>query len=295
MRKRSKARRGLTIFFVVLCLLAAVLELARDKIPFSGVLRAQFIPLYMWCVAGASLVSRLLMREPIGDISFRWRSKRIAYAMAVATAFPLVVGFGAFGFAWAAGLSHFVPNTIPGHEMRIPIAGAPVTRFWEFLLVSVSIGALSLCKSAAGEEIGWRGYMLTRLIRAGFPAPIFLSGLIWALWHLPLILCRQYSSIAVSPLPIAIFCANITAAGYVFAWLRLYSRSIWPCIWGHGVWNAVVLGPFAVVTTGGGIWVGEGGVLTTVAVILFAWGLYLASPVRTKLRQQGEPALVEAR
>ena len=40
----------------------------------------------------------------------------------------------------------------------------------------------------AGEEIGWHGYMLTRLVDAGMAKPILTSGLIWGLWHVPLIL-----------------------------------------------------------------------------------------------------------
>jgi membrane protease YdiL (CAAX protease family) len=31
----------------------------------------------------------------------------------------------------------------------------------------------------SGEEIGWRGYMLTRLIDAGVPRPVLASGAIW--------------------------------------------------------------------------------------------------------------------
>jgi hypothetical protein len=42
--------------------------------------------------------------------------------------------------------------------------------------------------TAAGEEIGWRGYMLTRLVDAGIPRPVLASGLIWGLWHVPVVL-----------------------------------------------------------------------------------------------------------
>jgi uncharacterized protein len=43
------------------------------------------------------------------------------------------------------------------------------------------------CVSAAGEEIGWRGYMLTRLTEGGIRYPVLASGVIWGLWHVPLI------------------------------------------------------------------------------------------------------------
>ena len=38
----------------------------------------------------------------------------------------------------------------------------------------------------AGEEIGWRGFLLPRLTaRAGLPAASVIVGVIWAAWHLP--------------------------------------------------------------------------------------------------------------
>jgi hypothetical protein len=46
------------------------------------------------------------------------------------------------------------------------------------LLVLFTIGGVLSCKSAAGEEVGSRGYMLTRLGAAGIPAPILVSGII---------------------------------------------------------------------------------------------------------------------
>jgi membrane protease YdiL (CAAX protease family) len=135
-------------------------------------------------------------------------------------------------------------------------------------------GALATVKYAAGEEIGWRGYMLTRLVDSGIKAPILISGLVWGLWHAPLILSGQYASGPHPILSVCLFLAGIVAAGYVFAWLRLSSGSIWPCIWGHSTWNAVIQGAFDRSTSGRTLWVGESGALTAAALIGFAIVLY---------------------
>jgi len=71
--------------------------------------------------------------------------------------------------------------------------------------------------------------------------------------------------------------------GYIFAWLRLSSGSIWPCIWAHGVWNAVIQGPFDMSTRGDSVWVGESGTLTVIVVIAFALVLYRVWPLKAKI------------
>jgi len=112
------------------------------------------------------------------------------------------------------------------------------------------VGAVDLTRYAAGEEIGWRGYMLTRLIDADVPAPILVSGIVWAAWHMPLILTGQYASGPHPTLSAIFFTIDITAWAVVIAWLRLSSGSVWPCIWAHCVWNEVIEGAFDLSTEG---------------------------------------------
>jgi membrane protease YdiL (CAAX protease family) len=114
-----------------------------------------------------------------------------------------------------------------------------------------------------------RGYMLTRLIDSSVPKPIFFSGLVWALWHVPLILSGQYASGSHPALSAVLFVGNVIGLGYVFAWLRLSSGSIWPCSWAHGVWNAVIQGPFDMSTTATAIGWASRVCLTTVTMTVF--------------------------
>jgi membrane protease YdiL (CAAX protease family) len=286
MDKRTKARRGLVIFFVLLMAGSAYFE---HKILLLGGAIEQHLGLIyalMWWVTASSVVARVILRESPRDVSFRWGGRAGTRAMLVATALPLVAGFVAYGIAWASGLAHFSGPQIPRDILGIRFVGSPTAQFCKFLLVMLTIGGLWSCKSAAGEEIGWRGYMLTRLIDGGIPAPVFVSGLVWALWHTPLILSGQYASGPYPVLSAGLFVCDVVAMGYIFAWLRLSSGSIWPCIWAHGVWNAVIQGPFDMSTSGYSVWVGESGVLTVIAVIGFAAVLYRVSPLRITTRPE---------
>jgi uncharacterized protein len=260
----ARARRGLLIFFVVLIAGSAYLE---HRILALGGAISQHIGVIlalMWWVTVSSVVARLILRESPSDVSFRWGGWLGTRAVLVATALPLLVGLVAYGISWSAGLAHF---------------NASGTVFAKSLLFALTVRGLLSCTSAAGEEIGWRGYMLTRLIDGKIPAPILVSGVIWGLWHTPLILSGQYAS---GPNPLAsaaVFVCTVIGIGFVFAWLRLSSGSIWPCIWAHGVWNAVIQGPFDRSTAGYSPWVGESGILTAVAVAVFAIVLYRLWPL----------------
>jgi membrane protease YdiL (CAAX protease family) len=271
-----RSRCGLAIFFALIAISSAFLQF--DTASLYSTAGSHLVTFYMWCVAASSIVARLIMRESPRDISFRWNGSATTRALLIAFAFPLIAGIATYGIVWSTGLAFFAPESLPLEIFRISLSGSATMRFCKYLLVNLTIGALWSCKSAAGEEIGWRGYMLTRLMSARAPAPIVLSGLIWALWHMPLIFSGQYASVPHSPSSIAIFVIDITAMGCTLAWLRLYSGSIWPCIWAHGAWNAVILGAFGGSTHGGDAWVGEAGLLTALIVIAISAALYRLRP-----------------
>jgi membrane protease YdiL (CAAX protease family) len=112
------------------------------------------------------------------------------------------------------------------------------------LAVAATLGTIMGILTAAGEEIGWRGYMLTRLIDAEPPHPILLSGLIWGLWHVPIVVGAGY---AAGPCPAAsalLLVVLATAFGVVFARLRLHTGSIWPPIVLHAAWNSIIQSAF---------------------------------------------------
>ncbi|MCG3413655.1 type II CAAX endopeptidase family protein [Staphylococcus pettenkoferi] len=57
------------------------------------------------------------------------------------------------------------------------------------LLINVTIGVLISFLAYLGEELGWRSFMYPQLIaKLGTNKGLFIGGIIWGLWHLPLIL-----------------------------------------------------------------------------------------------------------
>lgn len=263
---RQQARRGLGIFFGVLIPISVVLELLTIRTQ-----QAYWIFLLMWAPALAALIARLTLREGPADVSFRLGGRSGLKALALAIAFPVIVGGLAYGVAWAAGLATFVAP--PAHPLIAALTGGSTSsavQFGALLLLALSVGLVGSGIAAAGEEIGWRGYMLTRLIDAGVPAPMLTGGLIWGLWHTPLILAGQYAagpSVALSAL---LFLVSATVVSVVFGRLRLATGSIWPAIVLHASWNSVIQQAFDQVTSGEGatLWVGESGILVAMALVV---------------------------
>ncbi len=107
-------------------------------------------------------------------------------------------------------------------------------------LAPLSITAAAV--SALGEEIGWRGF-LWPLVRSRFDflRAAALIGVVWWLYHVPLILFGWYGSVAGLP------AFTVAIAGFTLfvGVLTERSRSIWPSVMAHGAWNALVATSFA--------------------------------------------------
>jgi CAAX protease family protein len=269
---RLRARRGLTIYFAVLVPLTAAFEalLIRGN--------SSWVWALMWTPAAASVVARLALREGFGDVSFRLGGLRGSKAIGLALIFPMIIGLIAYGIAWTTGLVQFGPRPIALAARYIPEASSPAVVFLINLAVAASVVTIYSARTAAGEEIGWRGYMLTRLVDAGVPKPILTSGLIWGLWHVPLILGGVY---LVGPPPLLaalLWMVTATAFSFVFARVRLDTGSVWPAIALHSAWNAIIQAAFDPASHGARaeLWIGESGILVAltmvVAAIVFSCG-----------------------
>jgi len=98
------------------------------------------------------------------------------------------------------------------------------------------------------EEIGIRGYLLPKLLSLGRTRALALSGLVWATWHMPLILLTPVFPVGNKLISLPLFYGTVVAASFVYGYLRLYTGSVWPASLAHAVHNAAwgVLGAFTV-------------------------------------------------
>jgi uncharacterized protein len=266
---RRMARRGLAMFLAAVVLITGI---------FDVVMIVTLNPLWilprMFAPAAASVVARLVLREGFADVSFRFGGRLAWKYIGLALVFPLIIGLVAYGTAWVAGIAQFDPQPSAGvgAQLASDIASSPLLVFVIMLALSTLVWIFPQTLFAAGEEIGWRGYMLTRLIDAGVPRPVLVGGVIWGLWHMPIVFNPGNTSSSLPALSAVALMGTVVLSGYVYARMRLETGSVWPAIVLHGAWNSIFQTAFVPATTGAGAewWVGESGILTLIALAVAA-------------------------
>ncbi|GAB3601178.1 lysostaphin resistance A-like protein [Microbacterium tumbae] len=153
----------------------------------------------------------------------------VAVSIAVAAVFGWVqldlIGFSGFAETLAASLPEGVPAppaivVVLSQLVAIPIAAATINAVMAF-----------------GEELGWRGFLVPALRPLGTWPALLISGVIWGLWHAPVILLG-YNFGRFDLTGVLLMVGGCIAWGVLLGWLRLRSASLWPAVFAHGALNA---------------------------------------------------------
>ena len=101
---------------------------------------------------------------------------------------------------------------------------------------------------ALGEEVGWRGYMMPRLKeRFGLLNGRLLGGVVWGVWHWPLMLLVGYeygtNYLGAPVLGIVVWCVVCFALNTLLDLLYEKTGCIWVPAIAHGAFNAIAALP----------------------------------------------------
>ena len=222
-------------------------------------LRAAGVPFGVYASVGmfgpalSALITRLVRREGFGDSGLRlaakgqrgaWRIYLAAYVL-----MPLILAAG-MGLALLFGVQHWA---LPEHfaDLARQISRAvlgPGARMSpedaaRLSLIVNTVGAFTFVLplnmiAAFGEEFGWRGYLLPRLAPLGGVRAALLVGVVWGLWHAPLIVLVGYNFPGHPWAGVGMMVVFATAFSLIYAWLRFRTESVWSSTLAHAALNA---------------------------------------------------------
>ncbi len=175
----------IALTFVPVMLLAAVAARGLLALPAAAVL-AMLVP-----ALAAFVVQKLVVKAPLfrgGALGFRvgvkkwWLLAPAALGLLIALAYAVTFAIAPETLA--------SPSEIAATAARLqfPDSLGTTERIALLALLAAVVGPLVNLPIYLGEEIGWRGFMTPRFTALYGRAGILLAGLIWGLWHTPLIL-----------------------------------------------------------------------------------------------------------
>ena len=110
-----------------------------------------------------------------------------------------------------------------------------------FILLTGTLGLVGKTSRALGEEIGWRGFLVPELSKVvGFTGVGIISGLMWAVYHFPVLLFADYNAGTPAWYGLTCFTLMVVADSFILAWLTLRSGSLWPAAILHGSHNLFI-------------------------------------------------------
>ena len=298
-RKITKPVVFIIITFFLSYLLAAVFYSAGGKWNTPAAMAVGVAYMFMPAFS-VVIVQKLIYREqvinPLG-ISFKLSRWYLA-----AWLLPPVVAFLAFGVGLLFPGVHYDPEmtallarfegVVPPEkilQMKEQAALLPIHPIWLGLLQGLIAGPTINAVAGFGEELGWRGFLLREFAHHGFWKSSGMIGLIWGIWHAPLVLQgHNYPQHPVAG--VFMMTAWCVLLSPIFSFITLRARSVIAAAVLHGTLNSTC--GLAIMTLSGGndLLTGVTGLAGFIVLILVNIIIYLSlkrENLKTRLSEGG--------
>jgi membrane protease YdiL (CAAX protease family) len=268
MEQNRRAIRQIGTFLAITTLLTA----GVFALMFSGPEDSMgMVFLMMWTPAIAAFVTLAIFRESPSSLGWRLGNLRL---LIESYALPVVVALVAYGAVWLTGFAEITVEgaanyrwaAMLGLDLPVhPVVGIGSKILWGFLLFTVFI---------VGEEIGWSGFLVPKLLKVtSVPVASLIVGLYWTAWHAPAIAGGMYGHGA--PLWITLVGITIvfTSASLMRTVLVAKSGSLWSGTLLHLSHNTILMGicfDITVKTDLAKILVSESGLVTALVYAVVA-------------------------
>jgi membrane protease YdiL (CAAX protease family) len=162
----------------------------------------------------------------------------VTFSLLLVTIYLVMTGLNAlFGLGETVNLMDLL-QTMAG-DQATGLEGIPPAAVFALIAVqSVVLGPLLGLPMAFGEEYGWRGFLQSELVKMGKARGILLLGIIWGVWHAPIIaMGHNYPGYPLlGPVVMTLYTIGL---GFFLGYAVLKSGSVWLAAFLHGLNNQV--------------------------------------------------------
>lgn len=200
-----------------------------------------FWALGMWGPGLAAIIVTVFIdKEPFRTLSLN-RLGKFRYYLAAWFLPPLMVAL-AVGLSILIGTAQFdseltTMQTLVDQTAQAGVEMSVTTLILIQIAQGLILGPVINVLFTMGEELGWRGFLLPKMLPLGEWKALILGGIIWGLWHAPVIL-QGYNypdHPVLGVLLMTIFCVFLSI---IIGWMYLRTRSSWSAALAHGSINA---------------------------------------------------------
>lgn len=217
-----------------------------EIIPGSGISLAVALVavVYMGAPAVAHLLTRLVTRQGFKDLQLRPKQRGWLFWVA-AWILPAIMTILGGAFFYAVFPRYFDPNLGTLQEMlkTTPEVGGNLWMIVALQTISaVLIAPVVNGLFTFGEEFGWRAYLLPSLMPLGSRKAVLLSGVIWGVWHWPIIAMGHNYGLDYYGAPwtgMLMMVWFTVCVGTFLSWVTLRSACVWPAVIGHAAINGI--------------------------------------------------------
>jgi membrane protease YdiL (CAAX protease family) len=230
---------------------------------------------YMGSPALAHILTRLITREGWRGVYLRPKLRRGWPYWIVAWLAPAVMTVVGAALFFAIFPQYFDPSLTMIRDLLEQSGQSIPISLWAIVVIQTAFGVLiaPLVNSlfTFGEEFGWRAYLQPKLMALGGRKAMLLIGIIWGVWHWPVIAMGHNYGLEYAGAPWLGMLAMVwftTVIGIFLGWAALRGGSVWPAVIGHAAINGIsalgllfvqgapspLLGPLPVGLIGSGAW-----------------------------------------
>ena len=229
LRREMKDTKALRLFFIITILVSIVWETAYIVNP-----QDVFILLLMWTPGAAGIIASKIYYKGENALGIRFCKLRYILAGILIPVLYLTVSYvGAWGILKDSTVGVDTFAIYLGYTSMNE--NGPVSLY---IAIVILVGLLSSCLSAMGEELGWRGFLYPVMERVmGRKKALLLGGLIWAVWHMPIMIAGLYQADTKLVYGLLTFTVQIILMSIIMSWLRIKTNSLLPALLIHASHN----------------------------------------------------------